>query len=232
MDQGGMSMTIKDLVRPVPGVRRLSLLRQRLRFTDSVSYWEANYTRGGTSGAGSYGSLATAKAEFLNAFVREKSLESVTEFGCGDGNQLSLAEYSRYVGLDVSPTAIGMCKDRFADDPTKSFYLYDSASFVDRANLFAADLAISLDVIYHLVEDPVYQAYIHHLFTAGQRYVVVYSTNVDMRSAATHVRHRRFTSWVEENCPQWRLADVTLGPNKGPGRADFFVYEHLAYSPQ
>lgn len=225
-------MIIKDLVRSVPGVRRLSLLCQWLRFTDSASYWETNYNRGGTSGEGSNGSLAAAKAEFLNAFVREKGLQSVIELGCGDGNQLSLAEHPCYVGLDVSAAAIGMCKRRFADDPTTSFYLYDSVSFVGRANLFAADLAISLEVIYHLVGDPVYHAYMHHLFAAGQRYVVVYSTNMEMRRTASHVRLRRFTPWVEENCQQWRLVQVTLGPNKEPGRADFFLYEHLVHAAQ
>ena len=141
-------MTVKDLLRPLPGVKRLSLLRQRLSFTGSAHYWERNYAHGGTSGDGSYGVLAQAKAEFLNAFVRENDLRSVTEFGCGDGHQLSLAEYPRYVGLDVSPAAIGLCKPLFAQDPTKSFFLYDGACFVDHAGLFTADLALSLDVVF------------------------------------------------------------------------------------
>ena len=160
-------MTVKDLVRPLPGVRRLSLLRQRLSFGGSAPFWDRNYARGGTSGAGSYGTLGTAKAEFLNAFVREHGVRSVTEFGCGDGHQLSLADYPRYIGLDVSRAAIALCKRRFADDPTKSFFLYDGSCFVDRAGLFTSDLAISLDVIYHLVEDPVFETYMTHLFAAG-----------------------------------------------------------------
>ena len=69
------------------------------------------------------------------------------EFGCGDGNQLSLADYPSYVGLDVSKTAVRLCQRRFADDLSKSFFLYDSACFTDRAGLFTADLAVSLDVI-------------------------------------------------------------------------------------
>lgn len=218
-------MIVKDLVRPLPGVRQLSILRQRIGFTGSSQYWELNYARGGTSGGGSYGALALGKAEFLNTFVREYGVQSITEFGCGDGNQLSLADYPRYVGLDVSPSAIGLCKDRFSDDATKSFFLYNGASFVDHAGLFAADMAISLDVIYHLIENEIYQSYMAHLFAAGDRYVVVYSTNSLMAGTAPHVRHRCFSSWVEDNCPQWRLADVTRGPDSGPGRADFFVYE-------
>ncbi|MFI5067905.1 MAG: hypothetical protein ACHP9Z_28540, partial [Streptosporangiales bacterium] len=110
-------MTIKDMLRPLPGVRQLSLLRQRAAFDGSVGYWERAYARGETSGDGSYGALARGKADFLNQFVRAHSVSTVLEFGCGDGNQLSLAEYPAYIGLDVSRTAVGLCQRRFRDDP-------------------------------------------------------------------------------------------------------------------
>jgi SAM-dependent methyltransferase len=228
-DKERVFMTAKDLIRPLPGVRQLSLLRQRLGFTGSASYWERSYAHGETSGHGSYGALGTAKAEFLNSFVRDHGVESVIEFGCGDGNQLSLANYARYVGLDVSRSAIRLCKQRFADEPTKSFFLYDQTCFVDHTGVFVADLALSLDVIYHLVEDTVYEAYMSHLFGAGRRYVIVYSTNKVLGGTAPHVRHRRFTSWVEQKCPHWQLVDVARGPGVEPARADFFVYRRLDF---
>jgi len=218
-------MAVRDIIRPIPGVRQLSLLRQRLDFTGSADFWERRYARGGTSGQGSYGALAHGKADFLNAFVRSNSVQSVIEFGCGDGNQLSLAKYPNYFGLDVSRSAIELCKRRFADDVSKSFFLYDSPCFIDRAGLFKADLTLSLDVIYHLVEDPVFEMYMRHLFGASNHYVIVYATNEDIRTDAPHVRHRRFSSWIDKNCPQWRLKEVTDGPGSGPRRADFFVYE-------
>jgi SAM-dependent methyltransferase len=218
-------MAVKEILRPLPGVRRVSLIRQRLVFAGSASFWERRYRRGGTSGAGSYGVLARGKAEFLNAFVREHSVESVIEFGCGDGNQLSLAEYPRYVGLDVSRSAIGLCQRRFAEDTSKSFFLYDGKYFVDQAGIFVADLAISLDVIYHLVEDCVYETYMNQLYRAARRYVITYSTDAVMADTCPEVRHRRFTSWVERNCPQWRLAERVPGPGSRPDSPDFFVYE-------
>jgi SAM-dependent methyltransferase len=222
-------MTIKDIVRPIPGVRRISILRQQLYFRNSASYWESEYAKGHTSGPGSYGDLGHGKAEFLNAFVRDQQVSSIIEFGCGDGHQLSLANYSRYIGLDVSPTAIGLCKARFADDQTKSFFLYKGDCFVDRTGLFTADAAISLDVIYHLIEDKVFHAYMNHLFAAGKRYVVVYSTNCQIKDDAPHVRHRNFSLWVDEHCPQWRLMEIVHGPDSQPGRADFFIYERSTY---
>ena len=216
---------IRDLVRPLPGVRRLSLMRQRIGFGGSADFWERRYALGGTSGGGSYGNLGEAKAAFLNTFVRDRGLRSIVEFGCGDGHQLALADYPCYIGLDVSAAAIRLCKDRFSDDRTKSFFLYDGECFVDRVGLFSADLGISLDVVYHLVEDAVFDAYMRHLFGASRRYVIIYATNNEMPDTAPHVRHRIFTSWAEENCLEWSLAGVTPGPNPGVGRADFFVYE-------
>lgn len=218
-------MTIRELVRPLPSVRRISLLRQRIAYSGSARFWEGNYARGRTSGNGSYGRLAEGKSRFLNELVRKRAVRSVIEFGCGDGNQLSLAEYPSYIGLDVSRTAIGLCQRRFRGDSAKSFFLYDGAYFSDRAGIFTADLGLSLDVIYHLTEDSVCQTYLAHLFAASKRLVVIYSTNTEMSGTAPHVRHRHFTPWIEANCLGWRLTGVTAGPNSDRARADFFVYE-------
>jgi SAM-dependent methyltransferase len=221
-------VTVKELIRPLPGVRQLSLLRQRMGFRGSALYWEQNYAHGGTSGPGSYNAAAEAKADFLNDFVRTREVRSVIEFGCGDGHQLSLAEYPGYIGLDVSRSAIGLCQRGFAGDPTKSFFLYDGACFTDRSGLFTADLAISLDVIYHLIEDAVFDTYMTHLFAAGEKFVIVYATDCEISGTAPHVRHRHFTRWAEKHARDWRLLEVTEGPNPGPDRADFFTYERVA----
>ena len=221
-------MTVKELIRPLLGVRQLTLLRQRIGFRGSALYWERNYARNGTSGPGSYNAAGEAKAKFLKHFVRTREVRSVIEFGCGDGHQLTLAKYPGYIGLDVARSAIGICQRRFAEDPTKSFFLYDGACFTDRIGLFTADLAISLDVIYHLIEDDVFHAYMTHLFAAGEKFAIIYATNREITGTAPHVRHRHFTRWAEEHAQGWRLLEVMPGPNKGPDRADFFVYERGA----
>src|SRR6266571_3595448 len=115
---------------------------RRALFPGSVAYWERRYAGGGTSGLGSYGELAQFKANVLNKFVSEHSVQSVIEFGCGDGNQLALCRYPRYIGLDVSRSAIMRCLERFRDDPSKSFFWYDPDCFVDRARTFHADLVL------------------------------------------------------------------------------------------
>ena len=151
-------------------------------------------------GVGSYGRLAAFKAEVLNKFVAKNGVESVIEFGCGDGTQLSLSNYPRYVGVDVAQGSIAICEDRFAGDNTKKFYL--TTQLANGSEKF--DLVLSLDVIYHLVEDAVFEAYMRSLFAHAGKYIVIYSSNKTEPSGAPHVRHRRFTDWIKANAPRWQ----------------------------
>ncbi len=73
---------------------RFSVMKNN--FPGSNKYWTQRYAEGGNSGAGSYGKFARFKAEVINKFVSEREIKSVIEFGCGDGNQLKLANYSRF----------------------------------------------------------------------------------------------------------------------------------------
>src|SRR5688500_6186074 len=169
----------------------------------SRSYWERRYRAGMTSGDGSYDELATYKANVLNRYVAERSVRSVLEFGCGDGNQLKLATYPSYVGLDVSARAIELCMQRFAHDTDKAFLLYDPAHALRLRNILGADLTVSLDVVYHLLEDSVYEAYLRDLFGCARRFVIVYSSDREERQTAPHVRHHKFTDEVRRTQPQF-----------------------------
>ena len=70
-----------------------------------------------------------------------------------------------------------------------------------------ADLTLSLDVIYHLVEDTVFECYMRTLFDSSKRYVIVYASDTDDNPIheGTHVRHRKFSRWIRENAPNWTL---------------------------
>jgi SAM-dependent methyltransferase len=223
---------VSSLLRRLPfvGVRAARLyVALRLNrtppsaFGGSQEYWRRRYRAGGDSGRGSYGKFAAFKADVLNEFVREHDVGSVIEFGCGDGSQLALAEYPRYAGYDVSDAAIELCRARFAGDATKTF-----APMSDYAGE-QAELALSLDVIYHLVEDAVFDDHMRVVFGAGQRFVIVYSTNdEELRpSDRAHVRHRNFTSWIEQNASDWELYRHVPSPyrkTRATAAADFFVY--------
>src|SRR5271157_3731259 len=199
-------------------------------FAGSVTYWEQRYAQGGNSGVGSYGKFAQFKAEQLNTFVAQHGVHTVIEFGCGDGNQLSLAKYPSFIGFDVSETAIGLCRRRFASDKTKTFRMLHEYGGE------TADLTLSLDVLYHLVEDEVFDSHMRTLFLASNRYVAIYSrdSNDNRGMKGTHVRHRKFTNWIKENLPDWKL--LYHIPNTFPYKGDYmtgswsdlFVYERIS----
>lgn len=208
------------------------------RFPGSAAYWEQRYARGGNSGAGSRGAHAEFKAEVINRFVAEQGIETVIEFGCGDGDQLALATYPRYLGLDVTPTQLRRTMARFADDPGKSFALYDPECFSDAAGLVTADLVLSLDVIYHLIEDNVYDVHLRHVFGAARRHVVLFTSDRDDPSLsgtfAPHVRHRPVLRDVAERFPEWKLLQRIDNPRAwrregaSGSVADFFIYSRLS----
>lgn len=189
----------------------------------SAAYWEARYRAGGHSGAGSHGRLAAFKADFVNAFVALNRIGRVIEFGCGDGRQLSLFDIPDYTGVDVSPTVLGQCRARFPD-----------RHFLDHAGLAAlppAELTLSLDVVFHLVEDAVFEAYMRDLFAFATDYVIVYASDRDSSTADRHVRHRHVSAHVARTQPHWSL--LARVPNRYPFHprfpndtsfADFMVF--------
>ncbi|MFI5687274.1 class I SAM-dependent methyltransferase [Streptomyces sp. NPDC051636] len=233
--------TLKKNVRELPWLgakaATLSHLTRKFSFPGSRDYWEARYAQGGTSGHGSEGILAQFKADVLNSFVQQHGVDSVIEFGCGDGRQLKLAKYPRYLGIDVSKTCLRQAMALFAGDATKSFLRYNPQHFLDSANFLTADLTISLDVIYHLVEDDIYLLHLKHLFTSAHRYVILYTSDDSHRSGASghtppHVRHRPVTRDVAERFPEWRLQQKIQNPYPHTGGsgtntsfADFYIYE-------
>jgi SAM-dependent methyltransferase len=224
---------LKEIIKQTPiigeFVQRTSFHLRRgaeKPFPGSAAFWESRYRAGGHSGVGSYGFFAEFKAEVLNKFVEQKKVHSVIEFGCGDGHQLTLAKYAKYLGFDVSATAISLCKGRFVSDRSKVF------KTMNEYNGEKADLTISLDVIYHLVEDEIFNEYMRTLFEASNRYVIIYSSNAeDSSTLGKHVRHRKFTHWIESNLSSWKLMEHV--PNRYPYHgnyrkgsfADFFFYE-------
>lgn len=228
--------TVKEFVKHIPLLGPLARKIYHLLggsrdqgrpFPGSEAYWEERYARGGNSGTGSYGDFAKFKAEFLNAFVKRHNVETVIEFGCGDGNQLTYADYPRYTGFDVSKTAIEKCRETFAQDQHKDFLL--SNQYTDQT----AELTLSLDVIYHLIEDNVFGEYMRHLFRSSTRFVIIYSSNHDNNEnfVYDHLKHRKFTDWIGKNAKGWALVQHVPNkyPYKGDFRAgsfsDFFIYE-------
>ncbi|HEY9166020.1 MAG TPA: class I SAM-dependent methyltransferase [Candidatus Kryptonia bacterium] len=195
---------------------------------NATHYWQKRYANGGNSGDGSYGELAKFKADVINSIVEKHKIQSVADFGCGDGNQLSLLKIPRYTGLDVSEKAIQLCKHKFAGDPTKSFRLYDSKYKHPDAQ---SEASISLDVIYHLVNDPVFEKYMTDLITSATRFVIIYSsnTNEQTKNRPAHLKQRKFSDWIDRNHPELKLIEHIPNPHpfaNGCGSiSDFYIYQ-------
>ena len=190
----------------------------------SVEYWKNRYEDGGHSGLGSYGFLAEYKKNFINKFIKEKHITSLLEYGCGDGNQLVLIDCKIKYGVDVSKTAIEKCINLM---PESKFFV---VSENEELFLKKTDLLLSLDVLYHLVEDEVFENYLKNIVEHGSDYVIIYSSDFeDNEHFSKHVRHRKFSNHpillenydlinIEENLH--KSTDHELG-----SFSDWFIYK-------
>lgn len=104
-------------------------------------YWESRYKSGGNSGKGSYGEESIKKSEYINEVIKKYQIKSISDYGHGDCNQLSLfTGFDIYHGYDISDTARDNCKNKYHTDVRYNF--------VNNLNdLPHSDLSISLDVI-------------------------------------------------------------------------------------
>ncbi|MDJ0556882.1 MAG: glycosyltransferase [Microcoleaceae cyanobacterium MO_207.B10] len=206
-------------------------MRLQLRFIGSAQYWENRYVYGGNSGVGSYGHIAEFKANIINDFVAQNQVKTVIEFGCGDGNQLIYAQYPQYIGVDVSQKAVEICREKFKNDSSKKFILYEQNCFGNQEKI-TADLGLSLDVIFHLIEDEIFYLYMNNLFNSAKKFVIIYSSDYEEeKTDAQHVRHRNFSNYISQTFKNWEF--VRKIPNQYPvseykergSFCDFYIYQ-------
>lgn len=208
-------------VRNLPGFHWL----WKRWFRSSGVHWQRHYKRGGDLGPGSYGESATYKADLINKVIRERGIYSIIEFGCGDGNQLSYLEVDQYIGLDISKVAIQRCIASHGGSAKRSFIWYDPNYFHDPLHIVGADCAMSLDVIFHLIEDDVFDQYLRTLFNCGRRFVIIYGLDVDeAQSAHVSVRFRKFSKYIATRFPEFR---VSLHVPRLGKFGDFYLYERV-----
>jgi len=182
---------------------------------DSKKYWENRYHTGGDSGRGSYGDFKKFKTRIINQILDEYNINEVYDLGCGDGSQIEHINIHnmKYVGFDVSETAINICKKKYPN------LIFDNILNIKNYN--PVQLTMSNDVIYHLIEDSVYDIYMENLLNKTNKYVLIFSTNFNQKYGNTHVKHRNFDDKL--------LSEFTLLKkikNEIPGGiADFYLYE-------
>ena len=176
---------------------------------NSKVFWENNYKNNGNSGEGSYGELAQFKADIINDFISKNNITSMIDYGMGDGNQLKYFNINNidYTGIDVSLTVIDNCKKIYNNDDKKKF-IHD-----EQIENIEANLVISCDVIYHLIEDNIYFEYMKNLFNMSNKYVIIYSRDEEL-DPTIHVKFRKFTDYIKKYVNNFNLIDEI--PNKFP----------------
>ncbi|MEA3323420.1 MAG: hypothetical protein U9Q12_04325, partial [Patescibacteria group bacterium] len=89
-----------------------------------------------------------------------------------------------------------------------------------------ADLTLSIDVIFHLVEDYAFKEYITELFKRSNNYVIIYSTNFHKKYKSPHQLDREFTSFIQTNINNFKLVKKVKNPFKGDKTmSDFYIYK-------
>ena len=180
-------------------------------------YWEQRYADGGNSGSGSQGDLAQAKADHINTVLRRDDVTSVVDWGCGDGTLLSLLDLDtvRYVGVDVSASAIQLSAQK---RPEVALVLWREGADI----YFSADLALSIDILFHFPDDDEYDKYLAALFRSSRRYVLIHNAEHGP-DPHEHVRWRPVSSDVRQRFPNWDMARVTPGVND----CEFILYKRV-----
>ena len=188
---------------------------------DSNKYWKNRYAKGGNSGAGSYNQIAEYKGNVINNIIKSNNIESIFDFGVGDGNQLKYLKLNNvdYHGFDISNMVINNLKIKYDKKNNYHFYLENELS-----DLIKCDLTMSNDVLYHLLEDSVFKLYMDKLFELSLDYVLIYSPDYN-KDYNNHVKYREFTPYIKDNHQDFELIKHYPNPlNDSNTNADFYLY--------
>ena len=207
------------------------LQKHKLRIS-SIQFWDEHYKNNGNSGTGSYNRLAEFKADIINNFINNNTINSAIEFGCGDGHQLSLINYNNYTCVDVSEFIIQKNKEFFKSDSSKEFYciLTERDKYINKQ----FELSLSLDVIFHLIEDINFENYMEDLFRVSSKYVIIYSSNHEEYTIWPEYRHRKFMKYIQEHIHGWELYQFipnkypyVIGEEENTSTADFYIFKKI-----
>ena len=186
------------------------------------NYWENRYNSGGNSGLGSYGKYAEYKAKIINEYILKLEIKSISDFGSGDGNQISLLDgYETYCGYDISEYILNKCREIYKNN--------SKIKFVNKINeLPKSDMCLSLDVLYHIVDENEFKNYINHLFEKSMKYVLIFTSNHNRndKNSVSHIFHRKTVDYIIDNIKEFKLID-TIITNSLDTSANFYLYKKI-----
>ena len=182
-------------------LKEIKRLLSYLKFNGSTDYWIKRYANGGNSGVGSNSRLQDYKADYINDFIKKNSITTVLDMGVGDGEFTRRIDVLDYRGIDVSTHAIQHCKNLQDKGFINPNYTFGKLPI-------KKELGLSLDVMYHLIENEVYWDYLHDLFENSSKYVIIYAYEHNDGKTWAHVKPRWFTEDIQHVFPNWELVGL------------------------
>lgn len=132
-----------------------------------TKFWNDRYEKGGNSDYGSYGTQAQFKLDKIKEHVSD--INSILSIGCGDfafdKRLLELFPEAKYVGMDTSNTIIELNKKTY---PNINFALLNKPYFQEEA-----DLALCIDVLFHISDEKECQKLLNSLKKSWNKYLVL-----------------------------------------------------------
>ena len=178
----------------------------------SQEYWNERYNNfqekefKHASGNGKLPFRRNFKAKELNTLIQKYNIKSVMDFGCGDGEILSKLEVTAYYGIEINENLVETLRMRF---PQKEKYYFSTNHANDWPT--SIDAAVSVDVIFHLLEDNLFEKYMEDLFKPAPKYVIIKSSNRDELGVGrnAHIKHRKFVAYISTKFPEYELIHQT-----------------------
>jgi 2-polyprenyl-3-methyl-5-hydroxy-6-metoxy-1,4-benzoquinol methylase len=198
-------------------------------------YWEDRYSHNLGSGEGSRGDLLKFKAEYLNEIFRKYGVESVFDFGCGDGYLAHLLDCKNYYGVDISQSAVNQCRKLIK----KPNFIFEHGRFGEYPptvikrkfnGLFGVDVdaVMCIDVLYHVMDEHLVDFVLRTMFESSAKIVILYTIPNEKMDGHKHGGFYLFnTDRILSEVTQGYLLVSTTKP-RGISGASFYVWRHNA----
>jgi len=201
-----------------------------------AKYWEDRYREKLGSGEGSRGDLLDFKAKFLNGIFADFGVESVFDFGCGDGYLANLLTCRRYFGVDISAEAVKQCRELVK----KPDFVFEQGRFEDYKSCgiekklterwgAKADAMLCIDVLYHIMDEELATHVLTVMFGSKPKVVVLYTIPNEKlveKYTGGAIHHFNTETVLSKLTDGYRLAARTKPV--GISGAGFFVWEREA----
>jgi SAM-dependent methyltransferase len=210
----------------------------------TAGYWERRYLHGGFSGAGSRGESLSQKIGFAHTVYGDVQKEGgcgVLDLGCGDGRfaagfvKFGLEEqvnFTAYRAVDISPKALEIaeefCRHNVPPEEVNrhmSFELFRPDRPEQPITPGVFGLGLSLEVIFHILEDDIYDLYMRTLFDRCRTVFIQTAADPEpVRTAGDHIVWRDTQEWVWTHRPEAVCIHHIPRPFGDRSFSDFFVY--------